>query len=243
MSSLAGKSVFITGGARRIGRALSLAFARAGCDVIFTFRNSVEEAASLTQEIAEMGREAEAIRCDVRDPLSVREAIAEGAEWAGQLDILVNNAGVYYTTPFEDITVQQWDEVFETNARAPFLLAQAAAPQLRANHGRIINIGSLGGIRAWASHAHYCASKAALHHLTQAMAKALAPEIVVNAVAPGMIFFPDTEGHESYKHFAEKTPMRRNGTADDVAAATLFFATCPPFITGQVLAVDGGLGL
>jgi len=159
----------------------------------------------------------------------------------GRLDLLVNNAGRFETAPLEEISLAQWDAMFETNTRGPFLVAQAAFPHLKATQGRIINIGSLGGMHAWATHAHYCTSKAALHMLTLTMAKAFAPAISVNCVAPGMIV--NGEVTEGYEHFAEKTPMRRNGKAEDVAAAVLFFAAGPHFITGQILAVDGGLGL
>ena len=131
--------------------------------------------------------------------------------------------------------------MFETNTRGPFLMAKAAHGALKASQGRIVNIGSLGGIHPWATHAHYCTSKAALHMLSQTMAKAWAPEISVNCVAPGMIV--QGEVNAAYEHFAQKTPMQRNGSAQDVAAAVLFFATGPHFITGQLLAVDGGLGL
>jgi 3-oxoacyl-[acyl-carrier protein] reductase/pteridine reductase len=131
--------------------------------------------------------------------------------------------------------------MYATNTRAPFLMAQAAYPHLRVARGRIVNIGSLGGSHPWATHAHYCTSKAALHMLSQTMAKAWAPEVSVNCVAPGMIVQGEID--PVYARFAEKTPMRRNGTPEDVAAAVLFFATGPRFITGQLLAVDGGLGL
>jgi NAD(P)-dependent dehydrogenase (short-subunit alcohol dehydrogenase family) len=131
--------------------------------------------------------------------------------------------------------------MFTTNTRAPFLMAKAAHPHLRAVKGRILNIGSLGGLHPWATHAHYCTSKAALHMLSNTMAKAWAPEISVNCVAPGMIVQGEVD--EAYEHLARKTPMQRNGTADDVAAAAVFFATAPHFITGQLIAVDGGLGL
>ena len=120
-------------------------------------------------------------------------------------------------------------------------MAQACFPHLRAAGGRIVNIGSLGGMEPWATHAHYCTSKAAMHMLSKTMAKAWAPEISVNCVAPGMIV--QGEAGAAYQHFAERTPMKRNGTSADVVAAVLFFATAPNFITGQLLAVDGGLGL
>jgi 3-oxoacyl-[acyl-carrier protein] reductase/pteridine reductase len=155
----------------------------------------------------------------------------------------VNNAALYETVPFEEITVQQWDRMFAANARGPFLVSRAAIPDLRKRQGRIINLGSLGGLRPWASHAHYCASKAALTMLSQVMAKALAPEISVNCVAPGMIDTGENAGSKTLKHFAQKTPMQRNGTNQDVAEAVLFFATAPKFITGETLVIDGGLSL
>ena len=171
----------------------------------------------------------------------MRASVAAVVNEFGRLDLLVNNAGVFATASLESITVEQWDEMFETNTRGAFLMAQAAHPYLKASQGRIINIGSLGGMHPWPTHAHYSTSKAALHMLTQTMSKAFAPEISVNCVAPGMI--TNGEVHPDYEHFAAKTPMRRNGKPEEVAAAVLFFATGPHFITGQILGVDGGLGL
>jgi 3-oxoacyl-[acyl-carrier protein] reductase/pteridine reductase len=177
----------------------------------------------------------------VTDPKSVRAAVREVARKLGGIDILVNNAAFYETVSFEDLTLRQWDVMFATNVRGPFLVTKEALGCLEKRQGRIINLGSLGGLQAWATHVHYCSSKAALHMLTQAMAKALAPEIAVNCVAPGMI---DLGEKSSFRQrMANETPMRRNGSADDVAEAVLFFARAPHFITGQILVVDGGLGL
>jgi 3-oxoacyl-[acyl-carrier protein] reductase/pteridine reductase len=243
---LGGKSALVTGGARRIGRGIALALAQAGADVALTFRASRDEAAETAREIESFGRRALAVECDVRSEASVRSAVAAAAGCFGRLDLVVNNAAVFQSAPLDSITLDEWDAVFETNARGPFLVSREALAYLRAVEGRIVNIGSLGGIHAWASHAHYCASKATLHMLTQAMAKAFAPEVSVNCVAPGWI---EIEGEESKRatgqaaHFAAKTPMQRNGRVEDVAQAVLFFATGPHFVTGQVLAVDGGLGL
>jgi NAD(P)-dependent dehydrogenase (short-subunit alcohol dehydrogenase family) len=156
---------------------------------------------------------------------------------------LVNNAANYETVEFDKITSRQWDAMFASNTRGPFLVSREALKFLRARRGKIINMGSLGGLQAWATHAHYCSSKAALHMLTKVMAKALAPEIAVNCVAPGMIDLGEKAAAAFMKRMAKETPMRRNGAAEDVAAAVLFFATAPHFITGQVMAVDGGLGL
>lgn len=241
MSLLSGKRAVVTGGARRIGRAIALELARTGADVTITYRESAAEAERVVSEIKALGGAAYAVSCDLRQPQSVREAVHRTAETMGGLDLLVNNAGRFETAALEQLTVEQWDAMAETNTRGPFLVAQAAFPYLKASRGRIVNIGSLGGLHPWATHAHYCTSKAALHMLSQTMAKAWAPEISVNCVAPGMIVFGEVEAE--YQHFAERTPMKRNGSAEEVAAAVLFFATGPHFITGQLISVDGGLSL
>ncbi len=238
---LAGRTALITGGAQRIGQAIALTLAEAGADVAITYRNSASEAHATAHTLAALGVRAQAIPCDVRSSTSVATAVHTALHHFGRLDLLVNNAGAFETVPLESITVPQWDAIFETNTRGPFLVAKAAHAALVQATGRIINIGSLGGMHPWSTHAHYCTSKAALHMLSQTMAKAWAPAISVNCVAPGMIAFGDPD--PAYEAFAAKTPMQRNGTAADVAAAVLFFATAPHFITGQLLAVDGGLGL
>jgi 3-oxoacyl-[acyl-carrier protein] reductase/pteridine reductase len=248
---LAGKTALVTGGARRIGRAIALALAASGANVAITYRDSQSEAEDLVGALSAYGVEAFAVRTELTSADSIRHSVAAVVEEFHQLDILVNNAGHFESAALEDLSAEQWDCIFATNTRAPFLVAQAAHPHLRATHGRIVNIGSLGGLHPWTTHAHYCASKAALHMLSQTMAKAWAPEISVNCVAPGMIEIknaaPQAEAQnkptKSYAHFAAKTPMLRSGTAQEVSAAVLFFATGPHFITGQLLAVDGGLGL
>ena len=239
---LSGKTALVTGGARRIGRSIALALAEAGADVAITYRNSAIEARQTAEEIESLGRRSLAIECDVRAEASVRAAIQAVIGEFGRFDLLVNNAAVFESAPFENISLETWDTIFETNTRGPFLVAREALPYLRAAQGRIVNIGSLGGIRAWAGHAHYCASKAALHMLTQAMAKSFAPQVSVNCVAPGWIEM-DEPTNDVGARISAKTPMQRHGTPDDVAQAVLFFATGPSFVTGQILAVDGGLGL
>jgi 3-oxoacyl-[acyl-carrier protein] reductase/pteridine reductase len=238
---LEGQVALVTGAAKRIGRALALALAEAGASVAITFRNSEAEARQTVADLEKLGVQAAAFRAELRDPAQIRAAVDAAVARFSRLDILVNNAGRFETAALESLTVEQWDAMFETNTRAPFLTAQAAYPHLKAARGRIINIGSLGGLHPWATHAHYCTSKAALHMLTRTMSKAWAPEISVNCVAPGMIV--NGEVDPEFEHFARRTPMQRNGTAADVAAGVLFFATSPQFITGQILSVDGGLGL
>jgi pteridine reductase len=238
---LTGKTALVTGAAKRVGRGIALALAWAGADVAITYRASVGEAGETLAELRALGVRASMHQCHLDRPEEISAAVASMVESHGRLDILVNNAGSFASVALEAITVAEWDAMFATNTRGPFLVAQAAFPHLKAAKGRIVNIGSLGGMQPWATHAHYCTSKAALHMLSKTMAKAWAPEISVNCVAPGMIVTGEVSA--AYQHFADKTPMKRNGKSADVAAAVLFFATGPHFITGQILAVDGGLGL
>jgi len=248
---LAGKTALITGAARRLGRVSALALAQAGADVAITFLHSAREARETVIDLCGFGVRAFALHCDVTDQASVRAMMKEAGRDLGRIDILVNNAANYETAEFEKLSVRQWDAIFASNTRAPFLVSREALKWMRRDRGKgtgkieakIIHMGSLGGLRPWATHAHYCSSKAALHMLTKVMAKALAPEIAVNAVAPGMIDLGEKSAAAFMRRMAKQTPMRRNGRDDEIAAAVLFFATAPQFITGQILAVDGGLGL
>jgi 3-oxoacyl-[acyl-carrier protein] reductase/pteridine reductase len=245
---LQGQTCLITGGAKRLGRASALALAQAGADVAITFRESARDAQRTVIDLSSLGVRSFALHCDVTDEASVKSMMREAGRELGHLDILVNNAAIYEDVDFERLTLRQWDAMFATNTRGPFLVSREALKWLRRKRpgfkniqSKIINLGSLGGLRPWVTHAHYCASKAALHMLTKVMAKALAPEIAVNAVAPGVIDLGEKSAF--MRRVAKQTPMQRNGSGADVAAAILFFAAAPQFITGQILAVDGGLGL
>lgn len=248
---LQGKTVLITGAAKRLGRAAAVRLAEAGADVAITFRSSAREAREVVVEISGLGVRAFAFRCDVTDERQVHDTMKEAGRELGRIDILVNNAANYETVEFEKLTVSQWDAMFASNTRGPFLVSREALKWMRRYRGKgsgpieakIINLGSLGGLRPWATHAHYCSSKAALHMLTKVMAKALAPEIAVNAVAPGMIDLGEKSAATFMRRMAKETPMQRNGRAEEIAEAVLFFAAAPQFITGQILTVDGGLGL
>jgi NAD(P)-dependent dehydrogenase (short-subunit alcohol dehydrogenase family) len=248
---LRGKTALITGAAKRLGRHSALALAQAGADVAITFRDSASEAQETVVDLAGLGVRAFALRCDVTEEASVRAMMKEVGRELGRIDILVNNAANYETAEFEKLTVQQWDAIFASNTRGPFLVSREALKWMRRKRGKgsapiegkIINMGSLGGLRPWPTHAHYCSSKAAVHMLTKVMAKALAPEIAVNAVAPGMIDLGEKAAAAFMRKMAKQTPMLRNGTGEEIAQAVLFFATAPQFITGQILAVDGGIGL
>jgi NAD(P)-dependent dehydrogenase (short-subunit alcohol dehydrogenase family) len=248
---LVGKTVLITGAARRLGRASALCLAQAGADVAITFRNSAREARETVVDLSALGVRAFAFHCDVTRENEVQRVMKDAGRELGRIDILVNNAANYETVEFEELTVQQWDAIFASNTRGPFLVTREALKWMRRKRGKgtgpieakVINMGSLGGLKPWPSHAHYCSSKAALHMLTQVMAKALAPEIAVNAVAPGMIDLGERAAAVFMRRMAKQTPMQRNGRAEEIAKAVLFFATAPQFITGQILTVDGGLGL
>lgn len=254
---LHGKTALITGAARRLGRASALALAEAGADVAITFKDSAREARETVVDLSGFGVRAFALRCDVSDEASVRAMMKDVGRELGRIDILVNNAANYEAVEFEKLTVRQWDAIFASNTRGPFLVSREALKWMRRKRGKatnagagspeieakIINMGSLGGLRPWATNAHYCSSKAALHMLTKVMAKALAPEIAVNAVAPGMIDLGEKSAAGFMRRMAKQTPMGRNGRGEEIARAVLFFATAPQFITGQILAVDGGLGL
>jgi NAD(P)-dependent dehydrogenase (short-subunit alcohol dehydrogenase family) len=244
MKALAGKSVLVTGAARRLGKAIALAMADAGAQVALTYLSSATEAERTLAEIKSKGVGGLAVECDVRREESVRGAVNSVLKEFGGLDVLVNNAGMFVNSAFEQITVEQWDAVFATNVRGPFLMSKHCVPALRGKQGRIVHLGSLGGERPWPTHAHYCSSKAALHMLTQVMARALAPEISVNCVAPGTIDAGDGHDDRAFmERVAGHTPMRRNGTVEEVASAVMYFATASRFITGQIVNVDGGLGL
>lgn len=248
---LIGKTALVTGAARRLGRATALALAEAGADVAITFLHSAREARETVVDLSGYGVRAFALRCDVTDEASVGAMMKAVGRELGRIDILVNNAANYETAEFEKLTIKQWDAIFASNTRGPFLVSREALKWMRRNRGKgagpieakIINMGSLGGLKPWPTHAHYCSSKAALHMLTKVMAKALAPEIAVNAVAPGMVDLGEKAAATFMRRMAKQTPMLRNGRGEEIAAAVVFFATAPQFITGQILAVDGGLGL
>jgi len=249
---LRGKACLVTGGAKRLGRASALALAEAGADVAITFNKSAREAQHTVVDLSSHGVRAFALHCDVTDEASIKAMMKDVGRELGRIDVLVNNAANYATADFERLTLRQWDDIFASNTRGPFLVSREALKWMRRKRpgakssqnieAKVIHMGSLGGLRPWPTHAHYCSSKAALHMLTKVMAKALAPEIAVNAVAPGMIDLGEKSAAAFMKHMRKETPMQRNGRAEEVAAAVLFFATAPQFITGQILAVDGGLG-
>jgi NAD(P)-dependent dehydrogenase (short-subunit alcohol dehydrogenase family) len=238
-SSLAGKVALVTGAAKRIGRSVALRLASEGVDIVVNYRGSKGEADEVVAQIAVMGRRAVAVQADVAKRNDVIVMFAAVEKEFGRLDILVNNAGMFFPAKFEELTEEQWDRILNTNLKSQFLCSQAAAPMLRrSGHGRIVNFASLGGLLAWPAYTHYCVSKAGVIMLTRCLARALAPEITVNAIAPGTISFPG-DAPELAEDFISHAPLQRTGTAKDIDDAVVFLAQSA-FVTGQVIVVDGG---
>ncbi len=236
----AGQVALVTGAAKRIGRSIALRLAVDGADVAVNYLSSKAEAESVVREIESLGRRAVAIRADVSRRAEVVQLFAEVESKFGRLDILVNNVGTFFPAKFEDLTDEQWDRIMNVNLKSQFLCAQAAAPLMkRRGQGRIINLSSLGGLLPWPAYTHYCVSKAGVIMLTRCLARALAPEILVNSIAPGTIQFPGEMPDEDY---ITRVPLHRTGTGDDIADAVAYFAASD-FVTGQILAVDGGRAL
>jgi NAD(P)-dependent dehydrogenase (short-subunit alcohol dehydrogenase family) len=239
--SLQGQVALVTGGGKRIGREIALTLGRAGADVIVNYNQSREGATDTVREIAAMGVRAVALRADVSRPKQVAAMFRAVEKRFGRLDLLVNNAGVFFPKTWDELEEADFDRVLGANLKGPFFCAQAAARMMmRQGKGNIVNISSLGGLQSWPTYMHYCASKAALISLTKTLAKALAPTIRVNSVAPGTIRFPDEENNAAVRKIIQAIPLRKGGTANDIAQTVLFLATGSDFITGQIIAVDGG---
>jgi NAD(P)-dependent dehydrogenase (short-subunit alcohol dehydrogenase family) len=238
-TNLAGKVALITGAAKRIGRSIALRLAAEGADMVINYATSQTEADQLAAEIAASGRRAIAMQADVSKKPEVDKLFAQVENEFGRLDILVNNAGMFFEAAFEELNEQEWDGIMNTNLKSQFLCAQAAAPLLRkspAAPAHIVNISSLGGLLAWPAFTHYCVSKAGVIMLTRCLARALAPKILVNSVAPGTIQFPGEAPDEEY---IRRVPLHRTGTGEDIAEAVAFLVKSN-FVTGQILPVDGG---
>lgn len=237
---LSGRVALVTGGARRIGRALSLALARAGADVVVDYFRSAEEAEETAAEITAMGRRAIAVHADVSLKPEVQRLIRRTDDTFGRLDVLVNSASMFESVPFLGIAEEDWDRVLGVNLKGPFLTAQAAAPLLRRDGvGLIVNLADLSAFRPWPSYAHHSVSKAGLVHLTRVLARALAPDIRANAIAPGTVLPPEGVSPEELRRDRERTVLKRLGSPDHVVQA-LHYLVENDFVTGETLVVDGG---
>jgi NAD(P)-dependent dehydrogenase (short-subunit alcohol dehydrogenase family) len=240
VKKLRGKVTLVTGGAVRVGRVIALALAREGADVAVGYHRSGVAARRTVSELRSLGVRAVALRADLGKPAEARGLIAAVVRRLGRIDVLVNNAAMFFRTPLATTTRAQFDRLIAVNLRGAFFCSQAAARAMGRRGGRIINIADVGATRAWPGYIAYGLSKAGVVMLTKGLAAALAPGIQVNAVGPGLVLLPAGFPRESSRRLAARIPMRRHGAAEDVAAAVTFFATCPDYITGQILYVDGG---
>ncbi len=240
--ALTGKVALITGAARRVGATIVRKLHAAGARIVLHYRSSAEAADALTAELNSKRPDSiVAVAADLLDLGQLEMLPGIATSHFGSLDILVNNASTFYPTPIGDITDIDWNDLLGTNLKAPLFLSQAAAPALRISNGLIVNIADIHGMRPLSRHPVYSIAKAGLLMLTQALARELGPSVRVNAVAPGPVMWPeDGMDRQLQARIIDRTALKRPGSPEEVARAVLFFATEAPYITGQVLAVDGG---
>ncbi|MFO1408054.1 MAG: pteridine reductase [Steroidobacteraceae bacterium] len=242
---LRGRCVLVTGGAKRLGAAMARRFHAAGADVVVHYHRSQPAAAEFADALnrARAGS-ASTVAADLNDVDALPGLVAAALDRHGRLDVLVNNASTFYPTPVGGITAAQFEDLVGTNLRAPLFLSQAAAPALRAAHGLIINMVDIHGRRPLRGHPVYSAAKAGLVMLTKSLARELGPEVRVNAIAPGPVLWPERDLDPALKaEIIAKTALKRSGSPEDIARTALYLATEAPYVTGQVIAVDGGRSL
>ena len=242
---LAGHCVFVTGGAKRLGAAMARRLHSAGASVVVHYHRSREAADELVAELdAVRAGSSLAVRGDLNDVDCLPTLVAQAVARYGRIDVLINNASTFYPTPVGSITAAQFDDLVGTNLRAPLFLSQAAAPALRETRGLIINMVDIHARRPLRAHPVYSAAKAGLVMLTKSLARELGPEVRVNGIAPGPVLWPERDLDESLKaEIIAKTALKRSGSPEDIARTALFLATEAPYVTGQVIAVDGGRSL
>lgn len=237
---LRNKVALITGAAVRLGKAMSLALAARGVKIALHYRFSQQEARHTAQEVEALESEAFLVRCDLSRAEEIRTLSRRVEEHFGRIDILINNAAVFYPTPLGKVTEEEWDTVLDVNLRAPFLLCQEVARlMLKQKQGKIINLADISVWKPWKEYLPYCISKTGMVALTQGLARALAPHVQVNAIAPGTVL-PPIDGRETLEQLAQKTLLGRVGSPRDIVSALLFLLEGSDFVTGQVIVVDGG---
>jgi len=242
MAALTNKCVLITGAAKRLGAAIARAAHQEGANIAIHYRRSRPQAQELCSELnALRAKSAVAINADLLDTTSHPQLIGEVIAAFGRLDVLINNASTFYPTPIGTITEEQWKDLLGTNLKAPLFLSQAATPALKAANGLILNLIDIHAQRPLPDHPVYCIAKSGLLMLTKSLARELGPQIRVNGIAPGPVMWPEHAMDQSLKdEIVSRTALKRSGSADDIARAALFFMKDAPFVTGQILAVDGG---
>lgn len=244
-NSLHGKTALITGGAKRIGAEDSRTLHAAGMNIIIHYRSSRAAADALAEELNQLRADsAHVLQLDLDHTDQLAGLIEQTVAIWGRLDVLINNASSFYPTPVGSITTDDWDNLFNSNLKAPLFLSQAAAPHLKKTGGCIINMVDIHAFKPMRKHPVYCAAKAGLAMLTQSLARELGPEIRVNGVAPGAILWPENEMQDETKQLIlERTALKRAGTPADIAKTILFLVRDADYITGQIIPVDGGRSL
>ena len=237
---LRGRVALVTGAGRRLGRAMAGALAGRGATVAIHHHASSEGAETLRQDIVRAGGRAACFEADLTDAAAARALPGRVVQEFGQLDILVNSAAVMHRLGFEETTPEAWDAIVNLNLRAVFFCTQGAAPALKAAGGKVINLADLAGLEPWPGFAAHSVSKAGVVMLTKVLARSLAPEVTVNAIAPGAVLVPEEYDAEERERLARATPLRRLGSPSDVIAALLYLLEGGDFVTGEVLVVDGG---
>lgn len=239
-----GKVVLVTGGAKRVGAAICRRLHAAGASIVLHYRSSLQEALALKAELqARRPGTVLSVQADLLDPEAISRLVRDTVQHFGRLDALVNNASSFFATPLGEIDEQHWNDLIGTNLKAPLLLAQAAASELSRNHGAIVNIVDIHAERPMRGHLLYSVAKAGLTALTRALAQEMAPQVRVNAVAPGVIMWPESTewiDDEQRRKIIAHTLLKREGEPDDVARTVQFLLNDAPYITGQIIAVDGG---
>ena len=239
--TLAGKVALVTGAARRVGSVLVRALHGAGADVVLHYRSSEEAARAITATLnATRPDSAVVVQADLLDAQAPSKLVAAAQETFGRLDILVNNASSFYPTAIGEISESDWNDLVGTNLKAPLFLTQAAVPLLRVANGLVLNLVDIHGLRPLRRYPTYCIAKAGLIMLTKSLARELAPQVRVNAVAPGPVLWAQDTDADLREEIVSRTLLKREGSPEDVARALLYFAADAPYVTGQVLAVDGG---
>lgn len=236
---LRGRVALVTGGAHRLGKATALALGQAGVRVVVHYNRSATQAQTTLNELHALGTEAFAIAGNLAIVAEAEHVVDRAVEQWGRLDLLVNNAGIWGATPIGTVTEERWDELINTNLRSMFFISQRAAPSLRAARGAIVNIADVGVLRPWRNYTPYLVSKGGVVTLTEALARDLAPEVRVNAIAPGPVLLPDNWTNEQAERTIRTIPLHRLGSAEDIAQAVLYLAQAE-YVTGVVLPVDGG---
>lgn len=241
------KVVLITGGARRVGAVVAKHLHAQNMRIIIHYRSSAKDAQKLCDELnSKRANSAAIFQADLNDTKTLPQLIQAASQTWGQLDVLINNASSFYPTPLGEVNEQQWDNLFASNLKGPFFLAQAAAPLLIKQQGCIINMVDIRASKPLKDFSAYCIAKAGLLMMTKVLAKELAPDVRVNGIAPGVVLWPDDESEydeETRKKIIARTPLKRAGTPEDIANTMAFLINQANYITGQVIAVDGGRSL